>query len=68
MPSFSTNLEEALHRALEYANEYGHEFITLEHLLFSLIDDQDAAALSCAPVWLTSTNCEARYNIILKPN
>ena len=45
MPSFSTNLEEALHRALEYANEYGHEFITLEHLLFSLIDDRDAAAV-----------------------
>ncbi len=45
MPSFSTNLEDALHRALEYANEYGHEFITLEHLLFSLIDDKDAAAV-----------------------
>ncbi len=45
MPSFSTNLEEALHRALEYANEYNHEFITLEHLLFSLIDDRDSAAV-----------------------
>ncbi len=45
MPSFSTKLEEALHRALEYANEYDHEFITLEHLLFSLIDDTDAAAV-----------------------
>jgi len=45
MPSFSTNLEEALHRALEYANEHGHEFVTLEHLLLSLVDDRDANAV-----------------------
>ena len=45
MPSFSPSLEEALHRALAYANERQHEYATLEHLLLSLIDDQDAAAV-----------------------
>ncbi|SEF13536.1 ATP-dependent Clp protease ATP-binding subunit ClpA [Rhizobiales bacterium GAS191] len=45
MPSFSRNLEQALHRALALANERRHEYATLEHLLLALIDDQDAAAL-----------------------
>ncbi|GBF25743.1 ATP-dependent Clp protease ATP-binding subunit ClpA [bacterium MnTg02] len=45
MPSFSSSLEEALHRALEYANERSHEYATLEHLLLSLIDDRDASAV-----------------------
>ena len=45
VPSFSSSLEEALHRALEYANERSHEYATLEHLLLSLIDDQDASAV-----------------------
>lgn len=45
MPSFSSSLEEALHRALELANERQHEYATLEHLLLSLTDDQDAAAV-----------------------
>ncbi|MDZ4792312.1 MAG: ATP-dependent Clp protease ATP-binding subunit ClpA, partial [Hyphomicrobiales bacterium] len=45
MPSFSTSLESALHRALEYANERSHEYATLEHLLLSLIDDRDASAV-----------------------
>ena len=45
MPSFSSHLEESLHRALEYANERSHEYATLEHLLLSLIDDRDAAAV-----------------------
>ncbi len=45
MPSFSQNLEEALHRALEYANERSHEYVTLEHLLLALIDDRDASAV-----------------------
>ena len=39
MPSFSQSLEQALHRALEYANERSHEYATLEHLLLSLIDE-----------------------------
>ena len=45
MPSFSKSLESALHRALEAANERGHEYATLEHLLLALLDDRDAAAV-----------------------
>ncbi len=45
MPSFSRSLEEGLHRALALANERGHEYATLEHLLLALIDDADAAAV-----------------------
>ncbi|MGB6698329.1 MAG: ATP-dependent Clp protease ATP-binding subunit ClpA, partial [Methylocella sp.] len=45
MPSFSRNLEQSLHRALAIANERRHEYATLEHLLFSLTDDGDAAAV-----------------------
>ena len=45
MPSFSQSLEQALHRALEYANERSHEYATLEHLLLGLIDDRDAVAV-----------------------
>src|SRR6187397_2711993 len=45
MPSFSRNLEQSLHRALAAANERHHEYATLEHLLLSLIDDSDAAAV-----------------------
>jgi len=45
LPSFSRSLEEGLHRALALANERGHEYATLEHLLLALIDDSDAAAV-----------------------
>ena len=45
MTSFSTSLEQALHRALEYANERSHEYATLEHLLLALLDDADASAV-----------------------
>ena len=45
MPSFSRSLEQSLHRALALANERHHEYATLEHLLLSLLDDQDAAAV-----------------------
>jgi ATP-dependent Clp protease ATP-binding subunit ClpA len=45
MPSFSRALEKTLHRALALANERRHEYATLEHLLLSLIDDSDAAAV-----------------------
>jgi len=45
MASFSRSLDEALHRAIEMANEYRHEMATLEHLLLSLADDRDAAAV-----------------------
>jgi ATP-dependent Clp protease ATP-binding subunit ClpA len=45
VPTFSRSLEQALHRALALANERGHEYATLEHLLLALIDDLDAAAV-----------------------
>ncbi len=43
MPSFSKTLEEAIHRALGLANARRHELATLEHLLLSLIDEDEAA-------------------------
>ncbi|MCX8498726.1 MAG: ATP-dependent Clp protease ATP-binding subunit ClpA, partial [Caulobacteraceae bacterium] len=45
MPSFSRNLEETLHRAVDFANQRKHEYATLEHLLLSLADDEDAAGV-----------------------
>ena len=41
----SSNLEQSLHRALALANERHHEYATLEHLLLSLTEDQDAVAV-----------------------
>ncbi len=41
----SRNLEQTLHRALAAANQRGHEYATLEHLLLSLTEDQDAMAV-----------------------
>jgi ATP-dependent Clp protease ATP-binding subunit ClpA len=43
MATFSRTLEQTLRRALSLANEHRHEYVTLEHLLLSLIDDDDAA-------------------------
>jgi ATP-dependent Clp protease ATP-binding subunit ClpA len=45
VPSFSSNLEETLHRALNEANERSHEYATLEHLLLALLGDSDAIAV-----------------------
>ncbi|MGL5137568.1 MAG: Clp protease N-terminal domain-containing protein, partial [Beijerinckiaceae bacterium] len=42
MPTFSRNLEKALHQALAFANDRRHEYATLEHLLLALVDDPDA--------------------------
>ena len=41
----SRNLEQSLHRALSLATERRHEYATLEHLLLSLTEDQDATAV-----------------------
>lgn len=41
----SKNLEISLHRALAIAKKYRHEYATLEHLLFALIDDPDAVSV-----------------------
>ncbi|MGE0739773.1 MAG: ATP-dependent Clp protease ATP-binding subunit ClpA [Hyphomonadaceae bacterium] len=45
MATFSRTLEHTLRRALSLANEHRHEYVTLEHLLLSLIDDDDAAGV-----------------------
>jgi ATP-dependent Clp protease ATP-binding subunit ClpA len=45
VPSFSRPLEESLHRAVAYANQRKHEYATLEHLLLSLVDDEEAAGV-----------------------
>ncbi|MFN9545288.1 MAG: ATP-dependent Clp protease ATP-binding subunit ClpA, partial [Alphaproteobacteria bacterium] len=45
MASFSKSLQATLHRAMALANERDHEYATLEHLLLSLMDDQDAVAV-----------------------
>ena len=45
MPSLSRNLDQSLRRALALANQRHHEYATLEHLLLSLTDDPDAAAV-----------------------
>jgi len=45
LPSFSRPLEESLHRAVAYANQRKHEYATLEHLLLSLVDDEEAAGV-----------------------
>ena len=41
----SRNLEKSLHRALALASDRNHEYATLEHLLMSLTEDQDAIAV-----------------------
>lgn len=41
----SRNLEQTLHQALALAAERSHEYATLEHLLLSLTEDQDAIAV-----------------------
>ena len=43
MPSFSNTLEAAIHQAIALANERHHELATLEHLLFTLVDEPEAA-------------------------
>jgi ATP-dependent Clp protease ATP-binding subunit ClpA len=45
MAGFSKPLEETLRRALSEAKRRRHEYVTLEHLLFALTEDQDAAAV-----------------------
>jgi ATP-dependent Lon protease len=42
---YSAVLEATLRQALDYANQRKHQYVTLEHLLFALIDDADAKAV-----------------------
>ena len=48
MPSFSKNLEQAIHGSVEIAQTHGHEYITLDHLLLALASDPDASKVLCA--------------------
>jgi ATP-dependent Clp protease ATP-binding subunit ClpA len=48
LATFSRTLESTLRRAIHLANERRHEYVTLEHLLLSLIDDDDAAQVMTA--------------------
>ncbi|MDH3231205.1 MAG: ATP-dependent Clp protease ATP-binding subunit ClpA [Alphaproteobacteria bacterium] len=41
----SRHLEDTIHRAIDFATERRHEFVTLEHLLLALAEDQDAIAV-----------------------
>ena len=43
MPSLTSTLEDAIHRAIGFANARKHELATLEHLLLALVDEPDAA-------------------------
>ncbi|WP_332066177.1 ATP-dependent Clp protease ATP-binding subunit ClpA [Bartonella sp. CB189] len=45
MPSFTPNLEKALHSALTIATQAQHEYATLEHLLLALLDDVDVSSV-----------------------
>ncbi len=46
----SSACQQTLHRAIAHAQAAHHEYVTLEHLLFALTDDEDAkkALLACA--------------------
>jgi ATP-dependent Clp protease ATP-binding subunit ClpA len=48
MPSFARELEATLHNALAAASSRKHEYATLEHLLFALIDDEHASKVMVA--------------------
>src|SRR5678816_246918 len=48
MPSFARELETTLHNALGEASKRRHEYATLEHLLFALIDDNHASQVMTA--------------------
>ena len=41
----SSNLEKTLRNAYQLATNNKHEFVTLEHLLYSLIEDKDALSV-----------------------
>ncbi|MEZ5956385.1 MAG: ATP-dependent Clp protease ATP-binding subunit ClpA [Hyphomonadaceae bacterium] len=45
MATFSRTLENTLRRALSLATDHSHEYVTLEHLLLSLVDDDDASGV-----------------------
>tara|TARA_B100000963_G_scaffold358315_1_gene382657 strand:- start:77 stop:2356 length:2280 start_codon:yes stop_codon:yes gene_type:complete len=42
MATFTKSLEKSISNAFSFAAEKNHQYVTLEHLLFSLMDEQDA--------------------------
>jgi ATP-dependent Clp protease ATP-binding subunit ClpA len=48
MPAFAPELETTLHNALAAASQRRHEYATLEHLLFALVDDEHASKVMIA--------------------
>ncbi len=44
----SSNLEKSLHNAIELARKHRHEFVTVEHLLRALTEDEDAVEVLLA--------------------
>ena len=57
----SSNLEKTLQNAYQLASVNKHEFVTLEHLLFSLIEDKDALSVfnACGiDIFLLKTNLD----------
>ena len=48
MPSFARELEATLHNALAAASSRKHEYATLEHLLYALVDDEHASKVMIA--------------------
>lgn len=55
----SPNLENSLHRALQIAKEFLHEYAGLEHLLLALIEDKDASvAMTACSIDLAKLNNE----------
>ena len=45
MAGFSQSLEDSLQRSIDFAAKNNHEHVTVEHLLLSLLEDQDAINL-----------------------
>ncbi|WP_370930949.1 ATP-dependent Clp protease ATP-binding subunit ClpA [Bartonella sp. DGB1] len=44
MPPFSSHLENSLQHTLQIASDYKHEYVTLEHLLYSLLNNEEVMA------------------------
>ncbi len=53
---FSDDLENSLNRALAIATEHRHEFVTVEHLLLSILEDETVQTILTA--------CEAKLDVL----
>jgi hypothetical protein len=65
--ALTLDLETTLQRAVAYAEDRRHEFVTLEHLLLALVDDNDAlAAMKAADIDLTMLKQDLESYIVLE--